>query len=62
MGSLLPGQQFDSSQMAEKLIDEGYVAPYTGGNKDQITQIHLSNRQKLLSEGKVSQELYESTL
>jgi len=48
--------------MAEKLIDEGYVAPYTGGNKDQINQIHLSNRQKLLSEGKVSQELYESTL
>jgi micrococcal nuclease len=48
--------------MASILINEGYVAPYAGGNKEEIEKIHLTNRQKLLNEGRVSDEEYKKTL
>ena len=35
------------------LINEGYAVPYTGQSKDDVKQLHLINRQRLISEGKL---------
>jgi hypothetical protein len=31
--------------------------PYMGGNKDALTEQHMANRQRLLSEGVVSDDM-----
>ena len=35
------------------LINEGYAVPYTGQSKNDVKQLHLINRQRLISEGKL---------
>ena len=36
------------------LINEGYAVEYMGGSKEEVQAQHLINRERLLSEGKVT--------
>jgi len=35
------------------MIEEGYCVPYFGGSKEELEQMHLANRERLIKEGKV---------
>ena len=35
----------------EIMILEGHAVPYTGGNKSDLIEMHMANRQRLLAEG-----------
>ena len=41
------------STVTKIMIDEGYCVPYFGGSKDELTAMHLANRERLIKEGKV---------
>ena len=43
----------DGDTLTSKLMAEGHVVAYNGGNKDLIADKHVENRQKLIDEGKV---------
>ena len=47
---VLPG---NSKTINDVLIYEGYAVPYTGQSKQDVKQLHLINRQRLISEGKL---------
>jgi len=47
---VIPGTKSSANRI---LIDEGYAVPYTGQSKDDVKQLHLINRQRLISEGKL---------
>lgn len=51
LGDFMVGES--ESTVCEQLINEGYVAPYFGGDKEQIKEQHFRNRVKLITEGKV---------
>ena len=38
---------------AHILIDEGYCVPYFGGSKEELIELHIANRMRLVKEGKV---------
>ena len=38
------------------LIEEGHAVPYMGGSKEDVQAQHMTNRQRLISEGVVSQQ------
>ena len=44
----------NGSLITEIMILEGHAVPYTGGSKEDIQEQHLSNREKLIREGKVT--------
>jgi len=44
------------------MIEEGHCVPYFGGSKDVTQAAHEVNRQRLLSEGIVSQEDYDAAV
>ena len=44
------------------LIKEGHCVPYFGENKELVQEQHRVNRQRLLEEGVVSKEEYETAL
>ena len=35
------------------MIKEGYCVPYFGGSKEELTEMHMANRERLVKEGKV---------
>ena len=35
----------------DRMIEEGYAVPYTGGNKEEIEALHMQNKQKLIEQG-----------
>lgn len=41
----------DGSLVTEVMINEGHAVPYTGGSKEEIQEMHLKNRERLISEG-----------
>lgn len=41
----------DGSLVTEIMINEGHAVPYTGGSKEEIQEMHLKNRERLISEG-----------
>tara|TARA_B100000965_G_C19584520_1_gene755087 strand:- start:379 stop:828 length:450 start_codon:yes stop_codon:yes gene_type:complete len=41
-------------KLTEVMIDDGYGVAYFGGSKDDIDEQHLKNRERLISEGKVT--------
>ena len=41
------------STVTKILIDEGYCVPYFGGSKEELTEMHMANRERLVKEGKV---------
>ena len=49
-------------RVTDILIEEGHCVPYFGGSKEEIQAKHMVNRQKLLSEGVVSQEDYDKAV
>jgi micrococcal nuclease len=46
---ILPG----ATTVNEILINEGYAVSYSGQSKEAVTQLHLKNRERLISEGKL---------
>jgi hypothetical protein len=35
------------------MVEEGHAVPYHGGSKDDLTEQHMLNRERLISENKV---------
>ena len=35
----------------QKMIEEGFAVPYTGGNKEELDALHEANKQKLIAKG-----------
>jgi len=35
----------------DKMIEEGFAVPYSGGNKEELEALHLANKQLLISRG-----------
>ena len=52
----------DGRLVTEIMIEEGHCVPYFGGSKDDTQAAHEVNRQRLLSEGIVSQEDYDAAV
>ena len=52
----------DGRLVTEIMIEEGHCVPYFGGSKDDTQAAHEVNRQRLLSEGIVSQEEYDAAV
>ena len=44
------------------MISEGHCVAYFGGSKEEIQMKHMANREKLLREGVVSQEDYDTAV
>ena len=41
----------DSISMNQRMIEEGFAVPYTGGNKEELEALHEANKQKLIEKG-----------
>ena len=41
----------DKKLLTEVMIDEGHAVPYHGQSKDDIHEMHLSNRERLVAKG-----------
>jgi len=52
----------DGKLVTDIMIEEGHCVPYFGGSKEEIQAKHMVNRQKLLREGVVSQEDYDTAV
>jgi len=52
----------DGRLVTEIMIEEGHCVPYHGGSKDDVQAQHMVNRERLLSEGVVSQEDYDEAV
>ena len=37
--------------MNQRMIEEGFAVPYTGGNKEELEALHEANKQKLIEKG-----------
>ena len=48
--------------LTDTLVEEGHAVAYFGGSKEEIRAKHMINREKLLREGKVSQEDYDAAV
>ena len=48
------GEQDAQRKLTEVMIDQGYGVAYFGGSKDEVDAQHLKNRERLISEGKVT--------
>lgn len=38
-------------RVTEVMMLEGHAVPYTGGSKDELIELHMANRERLLAEG-----------
>ena len=52
----------DGRMVTEVMIDEGFCVPYFGGSKEDCQAQHMENRQRLLSEGVITQEKYDEAV
>ena len=55
---LFDNDEGEEERLTDILIREGHAVAYFGGSKEEIQLKHMANRQKLLREGTVSQEVY----
>ncbi len=46
----------DGVRITHIMITEGHAVPYTGQNKDDVLELHMTNRKKLISEGVVDEQ------
>jgi micrococcal nuclease len=46
-----------SERATDILIEEGYGVPYHGQSKDELTEAHLANRQKLIDDKVIDPEI-----
>ena len=44
------------------LVEEGYAVKYLGENKDNVKNLHLQNRKRLIDEGKIQMSYKEAGL
>jgi micrococcal nuclease len=44
----------DGRMVTEIMIEEGHCVPYFGGSKEEVQAQHMKNRERLISEGKVT--------
>ena len=49
-------------KVTDIMIEEGHCVPYFGGSKEDVVNQHMINRERLLSEGVVSQEAYDAAV
>lgn len=61
-GRVLGDFEVNNIRVTDTMIQEGHCVAYFGGSKDEISIKHLANRKKLLREGIVSQEDYDSAM
>ena len=52
-GRILGDFIVDGKSVSEILIEEGYAVPYQGNNKEELHELHMKNRERLIAEGKV---------
>jgi len=53
-GRILGDFYIEDKKATDILIQEGYAVAYHGGSKDNLEKLHMANRERLISEGKVS--------
>ena len=41
----------NSISVNQQMIDDGFAVPYTGGNKEELEELHMKNKQKLIEKG-----------
>lgn len=56
-GRILGDFRFGGKTVSEILIEEGHAVAYHGQSKDDVQDAHLKNRQRLIAEGKVDENL-----
>lgn len=56
-GRVLGDFMFGGRKVSEILIEEGHAVPYHGQSKDDIADQHMQNRQRLIAEGVVDENL-----
>ena len=61
-GRILGDFIIEDKRATDILIEEGHAVAYFGGSKDEITMKHMANREKLLREGVVSKEEYDTAV
>ena len=61
-GRILGDFKVDGKRVTEILAEEGHCVPYFGGSKEETQAAHEVNRQRLLSEGIISQEDYDAAV
>ena len=52
----------EMKRVTEIMEMEGHCVPYFGGSKDDTQAAHMANRERLLTEGVVSREDYDSAV
>jgi len=52
-GRILGDFEYESTTVCETMISEGYAVPYFGGSKEELEQMHLQNRERLIKEEKI---------
>jgi len=52
----------DPELLTDILVEEGHAVAYFGGSKEEIQLKHQANRQKLLREGVISQQDYDTAV
>jgi micrococcal nuclease len=52
----------DQRMITDILVEEGHAVAYFGGSKEEIQMKHMANREKLLREGVVSKEDYDTAV
>ena len=50
LGILFNDENIQTS-INDRMIEDGYAVPYTGGNKDELEALHKANKQKLIELG-----------
>ena len=53
-GRILGDFIIDGKKLTKQMITDGYGVAYHGQNKDDVAKKHLSNRERLIKEGKVT--------
>ena len=61
-GRILGDFAVGDKTVREILLEEGYAVEYRGGNKKELQEAHLRNRQKLLDNGIVSRAEYDAAI
>jgi micrococcal nuclease len=55
-GRVLGDFRVGGKTVSQILIEEGHAVAYTGGSKEEVQAQHMTNRQRLIAEGKVDLE------
>ena len=59
-GRILGDFKIGEKMLTDILIEEGHAVAYFGGSKEEIAMKHMANREKLLREGIISREDYDT--